>query len=271
MRRAEKNYGSCYMKINGLYQIADEIAPFALSKEYCEKYNSYDNSGVILDFGEEITGVVFSLDCSLAAIGEAKARGANCIFTHHPAIFSPVRSICVDGAAHNIAVCAGAGISVISAHLNLDCAEGGIDDCLMHGLGGAKAEAVMHPLSQGGYGKAYSVEECALEAFALRTAGEFQTMRTVVYGNRPVKRVASFCGAGLADDAVRFALQQGADTLVSSDGKHHLLAELAERGVNVLLLTHYAAENYGFEKFSEKIKNKISGVPAYFVTDERLR
>ncbi len=258
------------MKPINLYQIADEIAPFALSKEYCERYGAYDNSGVILDFGEELTGVVFSLDCSTLAIEEAKKQGANCIFTHHPAIFSPVRSICVGGTAANIAACARAGISVISAHLNLDCAQGGVDDCLMHGLGGKAAESVMHPLREGGYGKVYSVVPTPLEAFVGGAQKEFGTRRTVVYGNRPVGKIASFCGAGMDDASVNFAVGSGADTVVSSDAKHHLLSALIEAGLNVVLLTHYAAENYGFMKFGEKIKSKISGVPAYFVTDERL-
>ena len=75
------------MKPINLYQIADEIAPFALSKEYCERYGAYDNSGVVLDFGEELTGVVFSLDCSTLAIEEAKKQGANCILPITPQFF----------------------------------------------------------------------------------------------------------------------------------------------------------------------------------------
>ena len=43
-----------------------------------------------------------------------------------------------------------------------------------------------------------------------------------------------------------------------------------EHGVNVVLLTHYAAENYGFVRFAENLKNKLKGLPVTVFTDERL-
>ncbi|MDE7158533.1 MAG: Nif3-like dinuclear metal center hexameric protein, partial [Clostridiales bacterium] len=149
-----------------------------------------------------------SLDCSQRAAETAKKIGANCIFTHHPAIFQAIRSL-QEGDA--VLECAKSGISILSAHLNLDCAEGGIDDSLMHGLGGKNAESVMHPLTTGGYGKVFTVENTPLSTFAERIKKEFKTQRIVVYGDRPVKRVASFCGAGMDGESVNFAVSQGAD------------------------------------------------------------
>ena len=90
-----------------------------------------------------------------------------------------------------------------------------------------------------------------------------------MYGERPVKRVASFCGAGMDEKSVSFALQAGADTFVSSDPKHHLVAMAAESGMNVLLLTHYAAENYGFKRFFERVKEKTD-IECAFFEDARL-
>ena len=72
------------------------------------------------------------------------------------------------------------------------------------------------------------------------------------------------------EDSVAFALAEGADTFVSSDGKHHLIAQLVQHGVNVVLLTHYAAENYGFIRFAEILKNQLKGTPVRTFTDERL-
>lgn len=37
------------MRLNQIFEAIDEIAPFSLSREYCEKYGAYDNSGIILD------------------------------------------------------------------------------------------------------------------------------------------------------------------------------------------------------------------------------
>lgn len=260
------------MKLKAVYDSVDSLAPFALSREYCEKYDGYDNSGILLDCGEEITGVLFSLDLSSAAVQRATESGANCIVTHHPAIYSPLRALKAEGEGGAVLACARKGISVISAHLNLDCAEGGIDDCLMRGLGANKAQAVAYPLTGGGYGKFFSVPPCEFQEFVARAQNNFRTARTVAYGNGKTEKVASFCGAGTDADTVKFALEQGADTFVSSDGKHHLIAELAERGVNVLFLTHYAAEHYGFTRFYENMKKILSesGVRAELFADERF-
>ena len=153
--------------------------------------------------------------------------------------------------------------------INLDSAAGGIDEELMLGLGGISGRS-MHILTDGSYGKAFAVHEEPLDSFVARVKARFQTERVVVYGTRPVKKVASFCGAGMDDETVAFALAEGADTFVSSDAKHHHIAALVEHGVNVVLLTHYAAENYGFVRFAENLKNKLKGLPVTVFTDERL-
>ena len=254
------------MRLKNVYEAADALAPFRLSKEYCERYGFHDNSGVIVDCGKEVRGVLCSLDLSRRAVEEAVKTGANVIFTHHPAIFYPVSSL---RAEDPVLLAAQAGISVISAHLNLDAAPGGIDEELMFGLGGGACE-VMHTLSEGGYGRVYAVREELPSDFAVRVKARFSTERMLVYGERPVKKVASFCGAGLDESAVAFACGRGADTVVSSDAKHHIIAALVERGVNVVLMTHYASEQYGFVRFAERLKEKIKGTPVRVFTDERF-
>lgn len=255
------------MRPKEIYEIADAVAPFALSKEYVETLGAHDNSGLLLDSGREAEGVLFSLDLSLAAVEEAKKRGANVIFTHHPAIWQGVMRLTEEDEPA-LFVCVREGISVLSAHLNLDAATGGIDESLMEALGGKRALAVMERLSCGGYGRVYDVEECPLSAFADRAAKELRTGRTVVYGERRVKRVASFCGGGFDLAAIGFARQNGADTIVSSDAKHHIVTAAVEGGLNVLLLTHYASECYGFEKFYARMKERLQ-VPCFFFADGR--
>lgn len=256
------------MRLKEIYEYADAIAPFSLSREYCARYGAYDNSGVILDCGTPITGVLFALDLTKRAIAEARSAGANCIVTHHPAIYAKLSSLMPNGEGKEVLACAQAGISVLSAHLNLDCAQGGIDECLMQGLGGTNAAAIMHPLSSGGYGRVYETKEQPFEGFAQAIFQTFGARRVLLYGEGGVKRVASFCGAGMDEESVAFALKEGADTFVSSDPKHHLIKELCERGINVAVLTHYAAEFYGFARFYEKMKN-MPDVGCTLFSDER--
>lgn len=250
------------MTLKELYKVIDGYAPFVLSEEYKAR-GMHDNSGILVDCGK-VSRVLFTLDLSMTAVGEAKKAGADCIVTHHPAIWAPLYNL----TGGPVLACARENISVVSAHLNLDAAERGIDDSLMRGLGGKEPIAVMEKLSCGGYGRVYDVAPSTLSEFCEGVKKTFSTERVLVYGKKPVRRVASFCGAGFTESAIGFALEHGADTVVSSDEKHHLLLEAAERGLNVLLLTHYASENYGFLRFAETIQKTVGA--SVFFTDERL-
>ncbi len=266
------------MKLSEIYAVANAIAPKSLSEEYCEKYGAYDNSGVLIDCGEEIKGVLFSLDLSSAAIEKAMQEGCNLIVTHHPAIYGKIGDIRVDDAlGKKVISCIRNGISVIAMHLNLDGAKEGVDECLQAGICKAistkilKNEQIMHPLSLGGYGRAYDVQTSTLQALAVEVEKEFSTKRILVYGeeDKKITRVASFCGAGVDEGSIAFAKAQGADVIISSDFKHHLIALAIESGLAVVILPHYASENYGFEKYYKKIRQQLD-IPCIYHTDTIL-
>lgn len=259
------------MQVKELYNAIDGVAPFAISRAFCENFGMYDNSGVQLDCGGEITGVLFSLDLSFRAIEEAKKKGYNCIVTHHPAIFAKLGSLTPTGAGAAILGCAREGISVISAHLNLDGAAGGIDEQLMRALGGNQPIAVMEAAAGGGYGRVYDVGQNApFQEFLADIKRELRAERVITYGDGAVARIASFCGAGFDEKALAFALAHGADTIISSDGKHHLILAAVEKGMKVVLLTHYACEQYGFARFAKQIGKLIKGTPCTVFTDKRF-
>lgn len=268
------------MKLSKIYELLDELAPKNISDEYCEKYGAYDNSGVLVETGEEIRGVLFSLDLSFAAIEKAKTAGANLIVTHHPAVYGKIGGVCVSDfqpLGEKLVECIKRGISVISMHLNLDGAAGGIDESFMQGIilsagesvKGAKQER-MHTVRQGSYGRAYNVAETTANALAEKMKKVFSTSRILVYGGtQKIARAASFCGAGGDEEAVAFAVKNGADVIISADFKHHVITLALEKGLAVIALTHYASEQYGFEKYYQKIRAK-AGVPCVYHTDENL-
>ncbi|MGN1235490.1 MAG: Nif3-like dinuclear metal center hexameric protein [Christensenellaceae bacterium] len=247
----------------------ERYAPLAVSREYCETYGAYDNSGLIIDTGEEIDRAIFSLDFSMGAVKKAIETGAKLIVTHHPAIYAKIGRILVDESdGKKYLLCIRNGISVLSMHLNLDCAVGGIDDALAEALGAAGEVKIMEKLSFGGYGKCYAVKEpLPLKEYAAGVKETLRSDRVLCYGKREVDRVASFCGAGASESAVLWARAQGADTVVSADWKHHLITLCLENDMNVVDLTHYASENYGFHQFYKKCQSAIE-VPCIFYGDE---
>lgn len=255
------------MKLTDLLRILEEkVAPVALSDAFCKKYGMYDNSGIIVDCGNDINGAVFSLDLSLKTVAAAKKKGYNLIVTHHPAIYGGISRISADGA---IAECVKSGISVISMHLNFDVAPRGIDYFLMCGLGGKEA-VTLADVEGGAYGRIYKIQAIKFNDYAEVVKKTFSTQRALFYGkNKTVRKVASFCGAGCDDKAINFALQNGTDVFVSSDMKHHEIAALLEKGINVIVLTHYSAESYGFEKIYNQISDCLQ-IPSAFFRDGDL-
>ena len=274
------------MKLSEIYGLANQLAPKTLSDAYCAQCNGYDNSGVLVDTGEDIHGVLFTLDFSFAAIEKAMALGANLIITHHPAMYGKINHARIDAddlTERKIVKCLRNGISVISMHLNLDCAVDGVDESLCKGIWDSALKtnpqdgavlcvtSLMHPIADSGYGRVYDVPQTSIGALACEMKKTFETNKVLVYGDleRKIERVASFCGAGADEAAVMFAKKAGAQVIVSSDFKHHVLTMALEMGMSVIVLTHYASENYGMKKYYEKIRGQMN-IPCAYHTDENL-
>lgn len=254
------------MDTKGVLEILEKTAPLSLSYEMCKKYSMYDNSGILINCGGETKGALFCLDLNENAAAEAKRLGYNLIVTHHPVIYGGISRLDTvdDPMARAYAECIKNGISVISMHLNMDCAPEGIDYYLMRGIGGV-SPVLCCTLAGGGYGRCYQIEEISFSDLVAHIGKEFKTERVITYGGeRAVKNVASFCGAGCDDETLAFAAENGADVFVSSDMKHHQICYLVQRGINVVILTHYASEVYGFNKIYNKISAGLPFPSAFF-------
>ena len=210
------------MKIRDVYAALDKYAPFKLSNRYCEEENGYDNSGIIIDTDEDITGIVFSLDFSFLAVNKAIELGYNLIITHHPAIYHPIK--CVEGA---VALAANNKIGVISCHINLDMAKEGIDYYFAKGLGAKNQEILTKYSDCEGYGRRFFIGK-PLKDIVRRAEEEFNT--TVLYygaDDKLINYAASFCGAGLFGDNA----ETKADLLCSADVPHHVILSAVEQEI----------------------------------------
>lgn len=112
--------------IDDLSRAIDSIAPF-------RSCLSWDNVGLLLGDAEAaLTGVLVTLDVTPEAVAEAVRCGANCIVSHHPVIFQPLKCL---PAGSVPALCLQNGLSVISAHTNYDFAPQGVNFALATALG----------------------------------------------------------------------------------------------------------------------------------------
>ena len=267
------------MKIKDFYDLIDRFAPFELSRKMCEAEGCYDNSGIMIDTDDDIVGVTFALDFSAATVERAISDGSNLIITHHPAIYHGIESV---GGAYVTAI--KNGIGVISAHLNLDCAKEGVDQCFANMLGAGAGSGFFSGLFGAGrceltldfghgtgYGRRFAADT-TLGEFANAAVDNLKT-QCFVFGDKQkrIKSVASFCGAGLSEKEIDAV---DADVYCSSDIAHHVIKYALEKGKAVLQFTHYASEKWGiinlyrhFCGLKEIINNDIK---LYFFDDERF-
>jgi len=98
---------------------------------------AWDNCGLQVGSRQwPLQGVLCCLDLSSSVVSEALAVGANFIFSHHPLFFKPLKSLDLDVFPGNLIYQAlTAGITLYSAHTNLDSVVGGVNDHLAKLLG----------------------------------------------------------------------------------------------------------------------------------------
>ena len=212
------------MKVKEILDFLGEKAPF----DTCEEW---DNVGLLVGSGYlPATRVLVALDVTDGALEAAKAIGADLIVTHHPVIFRPISRLSADSLPYRLAA---AGISVISAHTNLDKAVEGVNDTLAARLGLTDIEIAADGMTRVGT----LPEEMTATAFAAHVAAVLGTPVRAA-GDRPVKTVA-LCG-GAAGSSL-FAHIGRADCFITGEVKHHEWLGAAGR-INLIDGGHYSTE-----------------------------
>ena len=253
------------MKFKDVYDLIDGYAPFSLSDRLCKMMGGwYDNSGAIASIEGDVTGILFSLDLTDLAVERAKEVGANVIVTHHPAIWDPIKRV-----SGTLLKAISGGIGVISCHLNLDCAEKGIDYYFAQGIGAKEQEIITKITDKEGYGRRFFLGKSLKEI--RRHAEEVFNTTVLCYGydDMHVNTAASFCGAGLDGDYAKTDCQ----LLCSSDVPHHVICDVVSQGKALMVFTHYASEKYGLMKLYEgfsSLEGFDKNVKLYFFDDKRL-
>ena len=160
------------------------------------------------------------------------------------------------------------GISAVVKNLNADCAPRGVDYYLAQAAGASDEENVpVQPVEGGGYGRVFTLPQITAREIADRLRQTLGAERVWVFGGeQKIGRAASFCGAGVDGDTLKIAKERGAQALISADIKHNYICEALDLGMNVIELTHYASENYGFHKIYQNLKDKL-GVASEYCDD----
>lgn len=209
----------------------------------------WDNVGLLCGGkNRPVTKVLVALDPFEGVCKEAAQWGAELILTHHPLIFSPLKSVTDETSiGRAVQLLCSAGISAINAHTNLDCAPGGVNDCLAQTLGLSDVQ-VIAPAGVDELGRPWgllrqgAVEIQPLSDFLphVKEALHCDGLR-YVNGGKPVHRVA--VGGGACASELMDAVHAGCDTFVTADVKYNQFWDAHDLGLNLIDAGHFATEN----------------------------
>lgn len=230
------------MKVADILAFLHTIAPVSMKMDW-------DNVGLLCGSSTaEVTKILVALDPFESACQEAVDIGAELLVTHHPLIFSPVKSVTDEtGTGRSILLLARNGISAINAHTNLDCAPGGVNDCLAEAIGLQNVE-VINPAGVDEAGHPWGllrmgqIAPMALVDFLDHVKGALHCPGVrYVSGSRPVHRIA--VGGGACADGIMDAFCAGCDTFVTADVKYNQFWTAKDLGMNLVDAGHFWTEN----------------------------
>lgn len=223
--------------VSDIYNEIDRLAPFA-SQE------SWDNSGILAgDPNMEVRRIIIALDITNAVIDEAAAENAELIVSHHPVIFSPLKSVMTDSPVGRLL---SRGISAICTHTPFDMAPCGMNkglfDILREPLGLASEG---EPLEETGdglcVGKIYSLDKPLSSEEAAKRAKKALGCTCVRFTKgREIKRIAISSGSG--NGFISLAAAKGADALLSGDFKHDGTIDARNDDFTVIDCGHFYTE-----------------------------
>ncbi len=230
-----------------IYDMLDSWAPFATQL-------SYDNAGLLIGSRErEVHKVGTALDVTPETLADAMEKGCGLIVTHHPVIFRPLRAVPEESLVFRLIK---AGIALLSAHTNLDAADGGVNDLLAARLELEQVEKLADPKESaypagariGRLRQPMTADELA--AFVKEKLGAGGVRYTRREGR--IQRVA-VCGGAGADDFMDPAMAAGAEALVTGEAKHHQWLEAKERNFTLLDGSHFSTEQLVADELAARL------------------
>lgn len=231
-------------KICDILEYIEKLAP---SEDRCE----WDNDGlqVCEDENTEVDKVLFCLDVTDSAIDTAVKAGANLIISHHPLIFSPLKSVESSVPEARLAIrLLKNGISLISAHTRLDKAEDGVNETLANLMG----LSFIKRFGEDDIGIIGNIDKTDCKSLAL-FAKESLYAPSVSYilGDKPITKLALVCGSG--KDFLYDAFKEGADALLTGDVSYTAFMTAQRLGIALIDAGHFYTEFPILEVLCQKL------------------
>ena len=210
-------------KVKDFYDYLNSIAPFDTQEDW-------DNSGMLVgDMNAEVKKAAVVLDITPEEIEKAKAIGANLIISHHPVIFSPVKSVTKGSVPYELIA---SSVNALCCHTPLDIAEGGTNDSLAELLG-IDVTLADDPILRLG-----TVEPTTAEELAEKIAKALNTKVRYADAGKKIEKIAICTGAGCSLIEAAGEI----DAFITGDASHHNFLDCVQQGITLIAAGHYETE-----------------------------
>lgn len=253
------------IRVADVVSVMDHIAPPCLAEEW-------DNVGLQIGSARwKVHKIWVALDPLLDVIEDAGRHQVDMVITHHPLIFTSLKSIDLETHVGRVIDTAlRTKTAIFAAHTNLDSAADGLNDVLARRLGLLN----LQPLAEAGDCGEPSDNPAASMTTGLGRIGEIATPQLLehwvddikkrmglnfvrVAGNvmQRVQRVAVCTGSG--GSLIKDFLDSGADVFVTGDLRYHDARTVEAAGRAFIDIGHFASEHIVVKALVEKLTSAV--------------
>ena len=227
--------------VRDFFEYINTIAPI-------DTQESWDNSGMLVgDMNAVVRKAVVVLDIDMWAVEKAKELGANLIISHHPVIFSAMKSFTKGSVPFELA---SNSINAICCHTPLDIADGGTNDALADLLGFSVYKGENPILRYA------DIEKTDADGIAALLAEKLGTTVRFADAGKPIEKVAVCTGGGasLMWEAGKI------DAFITGDAKHNDFLDAVSAGISLFAAGHHETEIPVVSVVTQKLQKEFPDV-----------
>ncbi len=235
---------------------AREIISFMDQWTAKENAEEWDNVGFqIGDDTRQVKNIILAMDLDRNSLDYALEKDGDMIITHHPFIFSGLKTInnrTYDGSL--VMDLIKNNLVSYAAHTNLDKLDQGLNHRLAEIFKLEDSQILSREIGESvGYGRVGNIESTSLRDYVCHIKEALDVSRLTVYGDldRQVSRLALVGGSGA--DFISAAYEKEADLLITGDIKYHEAQSAIKLGLALVDPGHFHTEKIVLPLIKERL------------------
>lgn len=254
------------MKCSEVIACLEKVAP----RCFAEKW---DNVGLLAGREDkEVNKILLALDPTSDVVNEAAAWGADLLITHHPLIFSGIKSVTTsDFIGKRVFNLIFQDICYYAMHTNFDVM--GMADAVADQLELEKCQVLdvtfQDEISKEGIGRigelsrTMSLEECAKH---VKERCKLSSVKVFGDPDKLIDMVALIPGSGKS--YIDLAIAKGAQAVITGDIDHHNGLDAVERDLAVIDAGHYGLEKIFAAYMEEVLRRELPNIQIKKATEK---